>query len=192
MSSGRIKKLIISFLLLLALQPVAAAEWSMQILMQQFATVESLSVHYHEEKHLSLLRMPLVSEGVLAYRRPDYLKKAMLKPERESFEADKGIINMTKDGILTRQIAISDYPPLTAFVAAYLALLSGNQNELVRYYEHELSGTEEHWDLVLKPKEKAIRQFVQEIIIRGSKNRIHSINNIDAEGDSTLMTLRNL
>jgi len=172
------------------LQPLVAADWSMNILMQRFARIEILSVQYHEEKHLSLLRMPLVSEGVLEYRRPDYLKKAMLKPEQESFAADKEIITLTKNGKITRQIAMSDYPPLTAFVAAYLALLSGDQKELSRHYAHQLSGKEDHWRLMLKPKDKTIRQYVQEIIITGAKDRIHSINNIDAEGDSSLMILQ--
>lgn len=162
----------------------------MQTLMQQFATVKTLSVQYHEEKNLSLLRMPLVSEGVLEYRRPDYLKKAMLNPEQESFTADKEIIILTKNGGITRQIAMSDYPPLTAFVTAYLALLSGDQQALIQHYHYHLSGEENNWSLVLKPREETIRQYVQEIIIGGVKNRIRSINNIDSEGDSALMTLQ--
>lgn len=162
----------------------------MQTLMQQFAMVESLNVQYHEEKHLSLLRMPLVSEGVLEYRRPDYLKKSMLKPGQESFAADKENIILTKNGKITRQIAMGDYPPLTAFVAAYLALLSGNRQVLSQHYHYHLNGNEDNWNLVLEPREKTIRQYVQEIIIFGSKNRIRSINSIDSEGDSTLMTLQ--
>ena len=195
MSSGLRNKRLINkqlntVLLFLVLSPALADEWSLQSLMKIFSGVESLIVNYQEEKNLSLLHMPLISEGVLEYRKPDYLKKAMHKPMQESFIADKEMVSISRRGEIIRQMAMDDYPPLTAFVTAYLGLLGGNQTALETYYEYDLSGGEDNWRLVLEPRQKSVQKFLQKIIIHGSKNKIQRINSIDAEGDSSLMTLQ--
>jgi hypothetical protein len=61
---------------------------------------------------------------------------------------------------------------------------------LSRFYRIGLEGSDDQWRLLLAPaSQKKMRATVREIRISGSKNRIRTIEILEAEGDRSVMTI---
>jgi hypothetical protein len=166
-----------------------AADWSLQTLMGQLAAVESRRVSYSEERHLSLLGVPLQSSGELIYRAPDYLKKTVDEGGLGSYEIDGDRLRIEESGEF-RELPLSEHPALEAFVASFRATLAGDLLTLQRYYRLALSGSASDWTLTLVPTELSMATVIREVTIRGSGDRLHQVETLEAGGDSSTMMIR--
>ena len=112
-------------LLLLIFAPLVWAEMTLENLMAEFSQVTSAQAHFTELKTLTLLKEPLLLEGTLSYRAPDYLKKMVTRPEPSQFEiAGDRLIIATTAG--KRSISLDAHPVIRAFAESYRALLAGD------------------------------------------------------------------
>ncbi|MDP2247473.1 MAG: outer membrane lipoprotein carrier protein LolA, partial [Nitrosomonadales bacterium] len=71
-------------LVILLMQPVQAAGWDIDQLMQSMAKIRSGQANFLESKNIAMLNAPIVSEGELFYTAPDRLEKRTIKPKPES------------------------------------------------------------------------------------------------------------
>lgn len=158
--------------------------------MQSLAQVKSVRGKFVERKHLAMLNAPLDSSGTLAYTAPGRLEKFTLlpKPETLVLEQDKLTIEY-KERNQRRTLALQEYPVVWAFVEAIRSTLAGDLPTLRRFYRVSLDGSEDKWRLSLKPAETATQTLVKEIYISGSRNRVRTIEILEAEGDRSLMTI---
>ena len=190
MTSGKITaepRLLLALLVLFSVPP-AWADFSLEILLEQFTRTSSANAHFREEKRLALLEAPLVVEGTLSYRAPDFLRKEVLLPEHSLFEIS-GDSLFIETGKEQRTLSLDSHPLIRTFAESYRALLAGNRETLEQHFETELSGTLEDWTLRLQPRDKQARGYISAIIIRGSNGRIHSTETREASGDTALMTI---
>jgi hypothetical protein len=190
MTSGKHTAELWLLLALLALfsSPPTRADFSLDILLEQFTRINSADARFREEKRLALLEAPLVVEGTLSYRAPDYLRKEVHQPEHSLFEISGDSLRI-ETGKEQRTLSLDSHPLIRAFAESYRAILSGNGAILEQHFETELTGTLEDWTLRLLPRDKQARGYIAAIIISGSSGHIHTTETVEASGDKTLMTI---
>lgn len=168
----------------------AAAALGIEQLMQNLAQVKSARGKFVERKHLAMLNVPLDSSGTLVYTAPGRLEKftVLPKPETMVLEQDKLTIEY-KERNQRRTLVLRDYPVIWAFVESIRSTLAGDLQTLNRFYHASLEGSDDKWRLSLKPLDPKIQTAVKEIHIGGSRNRVRTIEIIEAEGDRSFMTI---
>lgn len=178
----------ITTLLLLFSLPTHA-QFTPAQLMQTLAQVQSVHAHFREQKDLSILQQPLLLTGILRYQAPDYLHKQVLLPYQESIEIRGDALRLKSPDQGEKQLALSDYPPLQAFIESFRSTLAGDLDNLTRFYNVELSGSPPDWQLGLQPLDKKIKKFVSRIVIRGSNDQVRSVEILESGGDRSLMNI---
>ncbi|VAW77160.1 hypothetical protein MNBD_GAMMA13-806 [hydrothermal vent metagenome] len=184
------KSLLAALILLCSAAESVAAAFPLDQLMQRLSRIDTLQVHFQEQKTLVLLEVPLTQSGTLTYRAPDYLKKQVEKPRYSLLEIEANRLH-TLDGEEERNFSLDRHPALRAFTEAYRSTLAGDRATLERYYKIQPSGTLEDWQLLLLPKTDAVRKFIRHIRLSGTSSSINSVETLKTSGDSSLMTIFN-
>ena len=178
-----------SWLTFMVLPAIAcAATWDVDALMRGLAKYEGGRARFVETKTIALLDKPVVSSGELLYTPPARLEKRTLKPRQEVMLLDGDQLSLER-GKQKLSIRLSDQPEALAFVDSLRGTLSGNKAALEKTYKQHLDGTEEHWTLDLLPDDQRIATFVLRITFGGSHNRVEWIRYLQADGDSSVMTI---
>jgi hypothetical protein len=175
--------------LALAWPAVARAE-SLQLdtLMQMLAQTKASRATFFEKKYLSAVETPLESTGELLYQAPDRLEKRTLKPVFESLVLDKDVLQFERQG-RKRSIALQAYPEVGTFVDSIRATLAGDQQALARSYRMTLQGKSERWFLQLQPLQAKAAALVAQIKLSGQRERIDTIEILQANGDRSVMSV---
>ncbi|MGH7052189.1 MAG: outer membrane lipoprotein carrier protein LolA [Acetobacteraceae bacterium] len=183
---------------LIAAAPPAAAQpaadtsrhWGLQQLMGALAEVRSASGRFTEHKTLHVLNAPLVTTGTLTYVAPDRMEKVTLTPVPERFVLDGNEVIITGGpDRQTHTFSLNRYPQIAGLVEGIRATLAGDLRTLDRFYVVQLSGDSADWQLLLRPKNRELADFVKWIRIRGSRNRIEAVESKSPNGDTTEMTI---
>ena len=180
-------------LLLIVLAPgiALASEWNLEKLMQNLAEIRSDHAGFVEIKSIAMLDKPVESSGELYYTAPDHLEKRTLKPKPESLAVDGDTLVIERNHQKHR-LQLQGYPEIAAFIDSIRGTLSGNRAALERNYRISLSGTAEHWMLQLLPIDPKMQKVAKQIRIAGEQNALRSIEIIQADGDSSVMSIERL
>ncbi len=178
-------------LLACLLTPVLAlgAEWNLGTLMGELAGQRGGEARFTETKHLAILDAPVVSSGVLRFRAPDRLEKITEKPRPESLVLEGDTLTVTREA-RRHVLKLSDYPQAAAFIDSIRGTLAGDRAALERTYALHLSGGRERWTLSLLPRDPKMAELVLRVAIRGSDATLSEIEILQADGDRSVMTIR--
>ena len=165
-----------------------AADWDIDQLMQSLAQTRSGHASFVEKKSIAMLDKPIESSGELFYSAPDRLEKRTLKPKPESMLLDRGILTIERDRQKHR-LQLQDYPELAVFIDSIRGTLAGDRKSLERTYQLSLQGDMQSWMLLLVPIDNKMKKVVQRIHISGVNDEVRSIEVIQTDGDSSLMTI---
>ena len=168
-----------------------ADDWDIAQLMQLLAQSRSAHSSFVETKSIAILDKPVISSGELFYTAPDHLEKRTLKPKAETMVLDQGTILITR-GSKNYRLQLQDYPALAAFIDSIRGTLAGDATALQHNYTLKLQGAMAHWTLQLLPANEQIKAVVQRISISGEKGELRSIEILQADGDSSVMTITQL
>lgn len=168
-----------------------AADLDINALMSLLAQTRSAHASFVETKSIAMLDKPVVSSGELFYTAPDYLEKRSLKPKAETMVLDHGSIRITR-GNKNYRLQLADYPALAAFIDSIRGTLAGDRSGLERNYTLTLEGTPARWTLQLTPTSEQLQAVVKNIRIQGERGEIRSIDTVQADGDSSVMTISKL
>lgn len=168
-----------------------AADWNIDTLMRSLAKHEGGRARFVETKTIALLDKPVVSSGEMNYLPPARLEKRTLKPRQEFMVLDGDNLRLER-GKQVFTIRLSEQPEALAFVDSLRGTLAGDKAALEKNYKLRLTGSEEKWTLDLLPDDQRIAAFVVRITFGGSKNRVEWIRYLQADGDSTAMTIEPL
>ncbi len=158
--------------------------------MDQLSQVRSARARFVEKRHLSMLRKPLESMGVLRYEAPGRLEKIVHKPKAERLLLEGDQLTLERDGGRKRKVlALTDIPELAALVSGLRATLAGDMKTLSRHYEVALEGPAEHWRMTLRPIEKKAAALVKYIRIFGTGVDLTTVEVQQADGDRSVMYL---
>jgi len=161
----------------------------LQELMDSLARKIEKSARFKEEKFLSILEQPLIAEGTLRFRAPDYFEKIITKPQKERLVIESGIIRIFDQQNKSRTLSLDDYPPLKELLNGIRFTLLGNLDVLTEYYELDLQDNCHQWSLTLVPKSTSAMDIIDRIIFFGAKDKIEKITWVESNGDFTVMTI---
>jgi outer membrane lipoprotein-sorting protein len=145
-------------------------------------------VSFEEEDRVALLNRPLHSSGELLYDRPDRLEKRTLAPKPASLVVQGDMLTLVT-GHRRRVLALRDYPQLAPFVESLVATLAGDRRALERIFKVAFAGTLENWSLQLTPLSPNLEALVEEVRIDGTRAELRSLTILEADGDSSVMTI---
>ncbi|ACX94933.1 LolA-related protein [Halothiobacillus neapolitanus] len=186
------------FLMLLLLQGlvqpvtvVAAApspDWSPASVLHTLAEHRRGEVRFTEQKFIGVLDTPLLSEGTLTFRPPDYLEKHTTSPRDERMTIEGDVLTYTRQS-QTYTLNLAEHPEATAYANSIRGLLNGNAALLRKSYVLKLSGDRAHWVLLLLPTDPRIQSLIKSISVNGSGDHLQRIEYDQANGDRSVMTL---
>lgn len=152
---------------------------------------------FNERRFSALLKAPIESTGTLMFRAPDFLEKRTLEPQRESVRIEGNVV--TYEGAplggtaQKRTFALSDAPLLAALSESLRATLAGDLPALRRHYDVSWSVAQAQaqngWQLTLVPRDRALRDAVAKVILRGAGGEVSAVEVVEASGDLTLMQI---
>jgi outer membrane lipoprotein-sorting protein len=178
-----------SVLLGYALPASAQTPWGLPALMASLAQVKSATAQFTERKTMAMLTTPLLASGTLDYAAPDWMEKQTVSPEPERFILSGQQITMTGGPNAQPQVfSMAADPRIADLTEGIIATLSGDMPALENVYTVQLSGGPAAWQLVLQPKDAGAKQIISWMCIRGTKNRIDSIDTASANGDHSEMS----
>jgi outer membrane lipoprotein-sorting protein len=165
--------------------------WTIDQLMQVMQEIRSDHAGFTERKSIAMLEEPVDSSGELFYTAPDRMEKRTLKPKPESMILDGDTLVFERGG-KKRRFRLQETPELAAFIASIRGILAGDRAALEQNYGLSLEGSADDWTLQLLPLDEKIHVVVKSIRITGAGNAVHSIETLQADGDSSLMLIERL
>lgn len=166
--------------------PASAADWDVQALMKELGASSSGTARFVEKKYLAVLDTPIKQSGTLAYS-PGHLERITLSPRRERMVINGDALTIEfGPGKKTRQLRLARYPVLWGLVEGMRATLTGDLSTLQRFYSTNLLGSASAWELVLIPRQQAMRTVVRLISIRGGGGHISTIELVETSGDRSV------
>ncbi len=162
--------------------------FGLEQLMEQLSHAERTQVRFVEQKYMKVLKTPLESSGTLVYEAPDRLIKRTLEPKPETMTVDADRLTLERQG-RTRTLRLQDYPVLWAFIESIRSTLKGDLAALTRFYNVNLGGDAQRWQLSMKPKDAKMSRVISSIEIDGSAGRIKTVKVQEAQGDRSVMTV---
>jgi hypothetical protein len=143
---------------------------------------------FSEKKYLSMLKRPLESSGVLIYDAPDHLEQRTTRPRPQSVVLDRGIVTM-QIGQRQRVLRLADYPQLAPLIDSIRATLAGDRAALERVFELDFSGTLEHWQLRLEPRDAQLAATLKRIDMHGEGDAVREVQVQQSDGDRSVMRI---
>ncbi len=176
-----------------AAQADAGTPVTLDQIMTAVRTVRHVSARYVERRYLHILNKPIESRGTLRFDAPDRLeKKADPEPngaaERLMVDGDRLTIDRGT-GAQPVVIALHEHPEIGVLAESIRATLSGDGAALQRTFEVTPSGSLDHWQLVLQPRDPAERKLLQWMRVVGYAERITEFDTADGEGDRSDMSI---
>jgi outer membrane lipoprotein-sorting protein len=181
--------------LLLVCAPIAGRAASMPPLagiMADLAAMPNRRADFIEEKRLSSLTTPLISQGQLLYRRPSYLEKITLSPKPERLIVSGETLIIQSGSALARQIDLSDHPMVQAMVDTIRGTIAGDLATLERYYTITQQGDRSAWHLTMIPTDPRMAKRIKVIEVTGRGIDVQRIRTTQANGDEDLLTIRTI
>jgi hypothetical protein len=172
-----------------SLTPAAAApSWGLTSLMKTLAGVDAATARFAARETLQMLTAPLLATGTLTYTAPAYIQKTTISPTPEIFTLDHDQVTISGGTAQKPQVfSLAGDPAIAGLVQGIRATLAGDLVTLTQVYTVQLTGTAASWQLTLRPKSPALQHILQWMIIRGSQNRLTTIDTANPNGDHSEM-----
>jgi len=147
-------------------------------------TPDSLEGRFVQEKYLKALEVGLVSSGVFAYKKGEYLRWETLKPiSNKLILTPTSVVNKQDEKELVTSTAGAS--PVTSVLSEILfSVLTANWNNLSKYFE--LSGDVDNgsWRVELLPTEVTIAVAISKVELSG-ETLLQKIVLYEKQGDVT-------
>jgi outer membrane lipoprotein-sorting protein len=161
---------------------------TMDALMTRFRAIVGLSARYREEKRISLLAQPLVSEGTVHYAPPARIARHTLTPSPSSVVLDGGTLRLW-DGVTEQSIDVTASPAVRAFADSFLAVLAGDRATLDRTFVVDFRAIAgQKWELTLVPRDPSLGSILRDVRFAGEGIVIAQMRIREATGDETVTT----
>lgn len=175
----------------LLVAPLLAAtdEDELPALMSALAARRHGQADFVEQHFLAVLKRPVESFGVLTYDAPRHLEKRTIEPRPETLMIDGDDLTVERKG-RTHVLNMSAYPALRPFIEGLRATLAGDLPALERDFDVAFGGTLQRWTLSLSPRDANVAKTVSRVRIEGAGDSLRKVEILEANGDRSLMSLR--
>jgi len=180
--------LALSSALLLSIESAVASDAiDLESLVRGFAAMPGLSARFREERQISLLRVPLVSDGVLYFAPPDRIARHVEHPAASTLLVRNDELEM---GTAREHHALdlTTQPALRSFVDAFRLVLAGDLARLREIYAIEFRAIDAQrgWRIQLRPRAEALAAMIRSIDVVGRDTILVELRIALADGDSTV------
>jgi hypothetical protein len=168
--------------------PSEKAPADIDALLAGLSKAPGLYAHFREEKHITLLQQPLVSEGSLYFAPPSRFARHTDKPIASTLIIDGNQLQFgSADG--QESMNLGTNPVARLFADAFVMLLSGNRAGLEKIFKMQLTprpgGRSGEWKLVLTPRVAPMDKLIKELELRGRGLSLNELDVREASGDWT-------
>ena len=175
-----------------AAQPAASREApTLSGLLERFAAMPGLTARFREEKQIALLAVPVRSEGVIHFAPPGRLLRKVTGPTPSVALLEGEQLTFASAG--DRQVVqLGESPVLAGFVDSFRHVLAGDQRALERTYRVSYSTEGARWKLVLRPRNAALRRFMERMVLEGEGFAVEKMTLHEVSGDRTTTELHDV
>ena len=175
----------------LSTAPFSTTQFNIAQLMTSLAKNPQGAASFTEKKFISILEQPVESSGELLFIAPARLEKRTLKPRPETMVLDGDTLTLER-GKRKHVLQLKDYPEVAGMIESIRATLAGDRRALERVYHLALEGDSERWTLQLTPLDAKVGKIIARIRMEGARAMVRSVEILQADGDSSLMTIEKL
>ena len=168
----------------------AAPDDDLPQVMRLLAARRHGQVDFVEQHFLSVLKRPVESYGVMVYDAPNRLEQRTIEPRPEELILDGNELTVERKG-RTHVLDLAAYPSILPFIESLRATLAGDLPALERVFNVDFAGNLDRWTLSLSPRDSKVSKTVSRVRIDGSRDDLLKVEILEANGDRSLMTLRN-
>jgi outer membrane lipoprotein-sorting protein len=162
---------------------------SLESLLAAFRALPGVSARFREERRIALLREPLVSSGTVYFAPPDRLVRHVERPIASTALIEGGELRFGAGGA-QRSLDLEANSAVRGFVDGFRLLLAGDLAALRQLYEVHLEappGSEDAWELALRPSQEPLRTAIESIRISGRDRTLLALRIRERNGDETRM-----
>ncbi len=166
----------------------------LESLLEHFSTMTGFSARFREEKHLALLREPLVSRGVVYFAPPRRLVRHVREPLASTFLVQGSeIVFGSADEM--RSLDLTASPALRSLVDGIRLVLAGDLDALRESFRIEFEGdsgapaaeaTARPWRILLEPLHAPAREWIASISFSGRGRTPSELRVVERGGDQTV------
>jgi hypothetical protein len=168
--------------------PAAKAPADIDALLAGLAKAPGLYARFREEKHITVLQAPLVSEGSIYFAPPSRFARHTDKPLKSVMIIDGNQLQFGNAGG-QESMNLGTNPVARLFADAFVMLLSGNRAGLEKIFKMQLTprggGAPGDWKLVLTPRVAPMDKLIKEMELRGRGLNLNELDVREANGDWT-------
>lgn len=172
----------------LALSTSSAWAFDLPELMGLLAQQKSGEATFTEQRFVRGLDGPLNASGVLSFTAPDRLVRRTLTPRPESMSVEGNTLTLSRGG-RTRTVTLDSMPELLGMVEAMRGTLTGNSQNLERYFRSTLTGSSNNWALELEPIDERLAAQVRTMRLTGRGGEVLGIEMEFIGGDRSVMNI---
>ncbi len=164
----------------------APKEEVLQVLQKLSSRATTLQSEFRQEKHMSFLTEPLISEGSFVFAKPDKLRWAYSKPYVYTivFNGNNIAIN---DGNQTTSFNISENPIFAEVNKMMLGLIQGKLTNDQESFSVAYLKNSESYKLIFTPQKKEMKEMLNaiEMIIDKKQGTAQRIRMVEQNEDYT-------
>lgn len=142
-----------------------------------------------ERRSSALTASPLESRGTLSYQPSGSVEKNTLTPIQERMIVGLDAITIQGARGAPQTIRFEAQPAMAAHVHGLRALLAGDAGPLRQHFDTQLTGSFDHWELRLRPRDAAVRRGIAQIVVRGERGQVQVVETTETGGDVNELTI---
>jgi outer membrane lipoprotein-sorting protein len=169
-------------------QPAASAPETVAALMANFAKSGGVRARFHETRTLSILTVPIESEGFLYFLPPDRLARVTTHPGASTVKVH-GTRVVFEDETGRRELDLASSDVARSLVSNLMVMLRGDLPELRARYAITYGAEGKRWQLDLVPRSRDLRALVELVRVTGLDERLLGIETRETNGDATVTHL---
>ena len=131
-------------------------------------------VEFREVRYNRLLKDPLIFSGYLEYLQDGSLRKVIEVPFHEAYLVSGDTIQIERDGEV-QTLSLKKSRSLRTMLGGIEAILAGETAQIEKVFHSELSGAENDWTLLLRPRSSRIAKQLNALTVVGNEESIMSI-----------------
>jgi outer membrane lipoprotein-sorting protein len=173
--------------------PADKAPADIDALLAGLAKAPGLYAHFREEKHITLLQQPLVSEGSIYFAPPSRFARHTEKPIKSTMIIDGNHLAFGGSEGSHEEMNLGTNPVARLFADAFVMLLSGNRAGLEKIFKMRLTPEAAGaWKLVLTPRVAPMDKLIKALELRGRGLNLNELDVREANGDWTRTSFTNV
>lgn len=164
---------------------------TLEAILSSLAKVEGLAIDFREEKRLSLVAVPLVSDGTLYYQKtPRKLARHTQRPSKSSVLLTGNLVQFG-DAKHSESMSLDAQPALRLLVDTFASVLAGDMAALRKVANVSLvADSANAWRIQVVPKDAKLLRIVRTMAFEGRDAELTKMEMTDGHGDVTATTFK--